>query len=121
MPLRVELCLNDGFGLGSVDCIAIEVSTTNDPTLALPSAISSGNKGDVIGGSPDMGESDIDIARDEASDPLVGLQFEKVIDPVRIEHIFESLVLKGVVVDDELLQRIGEVVLVREIPILALE
>lgn len=121
MPFWVEFCLNDGFSLCSVNGIAIEVCTTNDPAFALPSAISSGDKGDIISRSPYVGKSDIDIARDEAGNPFVGFEFQKVIDPVGIEHVLESFVFEGVVVDDELLERIGEVVLVGEIPILVLE
>ena len=50
-----------------------------------------------------MGESNGDESRNKASDPLVGLKFYKIVDPVRIVHILQSFVLEGVVGADKLL------------------
>lgn len=53
---------------------------------------------------------------DESCYPFVGLQLQKIIDPVWIVHILQSLVSKRVVGVYELLEGISEIILIRKIP-----
>ncbi len=63
-----------------------------------------------------MSEPNRDESRDESRDPLVGFELEEIVDPVGIVHILDSLVAEGVVGVDELLEGVGQVILVREVP-----
>ena len=52
----------------------------------------------------------------KSSDPLVGFQLEEIINPIRVVHVLQSLIPERVVRVDELLERVGEVILIGEVP-----
>ena len=60
MPFTIEFGLNYGLGLGRIDCIAIEISSSHNPSLALSSSVSSCHKGDIIGRRSNRSESNVD-------------------------------------------------------------
>jgi hypothetical protein len=113
--------LDDHLGLCGVGGVAVEVGAAGDPAFALSASVSSGDEGDVVGVGADVREAAVDEPGDEAGDPLVGLQLHEFVDPVRVEHVFQTFVFEGVAVLDEFLEGAGEVVLIGEVPVLAAE
>ncbi len=77
-------------GIGS---IAIKISAPGNPPFSLSSFISPANKSDltrVINSS--MSEVNDNEARNKPSNPLVGFEFDKIINPVTIVHIAQTFV-----------------------------
>jgi len=68
-----------------------------------------------------VGEIYGDKARNEACDPFVCFDFNKILDPYAIIHVLKPLVAHGTAAAYEALQAVGEVIFVRKIHILALE
>ena len=56
-------------------------------------------------------------ARNKACDPLVGLEFNKIIHPVTVIHVREALVFHQASTGDELLEGVSEIVLVAEVEV----
>jgi hypothetical protein len=103
--------------LCSIGAIAIKVTASDNPPLALPSLIPTSDQSNIARtASPHMSKPNRDKSRNESSDPFIGLQLEEVVDPVRIVHVLDSFVSQRVVRVYELLEGVGEVVLVRKIP-----
>ena len=116
MSSAVKFSLNDGLSFSCIDSIAIKISSPNNPSLSLPPSISSGNKNNIIGGSSNRCESNVDKSWDEASDPLISLQFNEFFNPISIVKILESFVFEGIAIIDELLEGAGEIILIWEVP-----
>ena len=56
-------------------------------------------------------------ARNKPGNPLVGFELDKIVDPVTVVHVTEALVFHQTAAGDELLEGVGEVVLVAEVEI----
>lgn len=81
------------FCFSSVSSISIKISTSGNPPFTLPSFISSRHKCDFTGIiNASMGEVNDDKSRDKPSNPLIRLNFNKVIDPVTVIHVTQSFI-----------------------------
>jgi len=56
----IELCLDDCLCLGSVDCVTIEVGSSDEPPLPLSPPVSTSHQSNIVGRGSHMGESDVD-------------------------------------------------------------
>lgn len=102
----------------SVSSISIKISPSGNPAFTLSSFISSRDKCDFTGiVDASMGKVNDNKSWDKPSNPLIGLNLNKVIDPVTVIHVTQSLIFHWAVGGDELLQRVGEIVLIAEVKI----
>jgi hypothetical protein len=108
------------FCLCSVGCESIKIASSGDPSFTLSSLISSRNKcnlASIIDSS--VSEINNNKPRDESSDPFICFNFDEIINPITVVHVTESFIFHRTICTDESLQRIGKIVVVTEIKVLA--
>ena len=105
--------------LCSVGSIPIEITASGDPPFTLPAFVPPGDKSDFTGVvDASVGEVDNNKARYEPSDPVVGFDFDEIVDPVAVVHVRKAFVFHGAVCVNEGLEGVGEVILVTEVEVL---
>jgi len=68
-----------------------------------------------------MRKTDWNKPRNKTSDPFIGFNFDEILNPYSIKHILKSFVSHGTIVSNECLQRICEIILIREINVFTFE
>jgi hypothetical protein len=82
-----ELCFS------SIRSVSIKISPSGNPAFTLSSFISSGDKCDFTGIiNAGMGEVNDNKSRDKPSNPLIGFNLNKVIDPVTVIHVAQAFI-----------------------------
>lgn len=85
-----------------VGSISIKIATSGDPPFTLSSLISSWYKGYlawVIYSS--VGKVYNNKTRNEAGDPLIGFDFDEIVDPIAVIHVRKAFIFHGAVGVDE--------------------
>jgi hypothetical protein len=102
----------------SIRSVSIKISPSGNPPFTLSSFISSRDKCDFTGIiNASMSKVNDNKSRDKPSNPLIGLNLNKVINPVTVIHVTQAFIFHWAVGGDELLERVGEIVLVAEVKI----
>ena len=104
--------------LGRIRRIPIKIGPPGNPPFPLSPLIPPTNQRHltrVI--HPRMCKINHHKARNKACDPLVGLEFNKIIHPVTVIHVREALVFHQASTGDELLEGVSEIVLVAEVEV----
>lgn len=102
------LCEENDFGFCSVGCIAVEVASSRYPSFSLSSLISSRHQRyltSIIYTS--MCKVDDDKAWYESSNPLIGLYFNEIINPIAVVHVAASFIFHWTVGVDKGLEWVG--------------
>lgn len=98
MLLALLLGQQHHFSLSCVGRVAVEVTSSNDPPLSLPSLIPSCDQSNIARTTGShMRKPNGYVAGYKSSDPLVRLQLEEIIDPIRVVHVLQPFIPERVV------------------------
>lgn len=88
MALSIDFSVEDHLSLSCIRSISIQIASSRDPPLSLPSPIPSRYQDQFAGvAGSSLDKVIADVSRDEPSDPFVGFHLQEIIDPICVVHI----------------------------------